>query len=134
MWHGINLWAVALAALSSFLLGGFWYSPALFGNAWAKADGRVPGDCKQHGHRATVFAVAIILSIIAAFAFAVYLGPNPPLVPSLITGAVIGICWVATSFGINYLFAGRTLKLFLIDGGYHLFQFLFYALILGLWH
>ena len=27
----MNIWAVLLAAVSSFLLGGSWYSPALFG-------------------------------------------------------------------------------------------------------
>jgi len=45
-----------------------------------------------------------------------------------------GLCWVATSFGINYLFAGRSLKLWLIDGGYHTLQFTLYGLVLGLWH
>lgn len=27
----MNYWAVLLAAVTSFLLGGLWYSPALFG-------------------------------------------------------------------------------------------------------
>jgi hypothetical protein len=32
----INWWAVLVAGISSFVLGGVWYSPALFGNAWMK--------------------------------------------------------------------------------------------------
>jgi hypothetical protein len=31
---GINVWAVLVSAASNFLLGGFWYSPALFVPAW----------------------------------------------------------------------------------------------------
>jgi hypothetical protein len=30
----MNIWAVSVAAVSSFLLGGLWYSPALFGGIW----------------------------------------------------------------------------------------------------
>ncbi len=32
--NDVNLWAVLAAALSSFLLGGLWYSRALFGVMW----------------------------------------------------------------------------------------------------
>ncbi len=38
------------------------------------------------------------------------------------------------SFAINYSFAGRSLKLWLIDGGYHTLQFVLYGIILGLCH
>ena len=41
---------------------------------------------------------------------------------------------VASSFGINYLFERRSLRLFLINGGYHTLQFTLYGLVLGLWH
>ena len=40
----------------------------------------------------------------------------------------------AASFGINYQFANKTFAIWLIDGGYHVGQFLIYGLILGLWH
>ncbi|HQU56998.1 MAG TPA: DUF1761 domain-containing protein, partial [Chitinophagaceae bacterium] len=32
----INWLAVLVAGISSFVIGGIWYSPALFGNAWMK--------------------------------------------------------------------------------------------------
>ena len=37
--HGLNLWAVLVAAISAFVLGGLWYAPFLFGGAWKKANG-----------------------------------------------------------------------------------------------
>jgi len=36
-----NVWAVLAAAVSSFVLGGLWYSPALFGPAWQRLSERL---------------------------------------------------------------------------------------------
>ncbi|NJO13074.1 MAG: DUF1761 domain-containing protein [Gammaproteobacteria bacterium] len=49
-------------------------------------------------------------------------------------GLSAGLCWVAGSFGINYLFEQRSLRLFLINGGYHTVQYTLIGLVLGLWH
>jgi hypothetical protein len=65
--------------------------------------------------------------------FAVFLGPTPELKTAVATGFVAGLCWVAASFGINYLFAQRSFKLFLLDGAYHTLQFTLYGLIFGIW-
>ena len=126
----MNTWAVLLAAVSSFMLGGLWYSKALFGGVWNRENGGVP----QTGHPAKVFGISFGFSLIAAFAFASLLGPAPSLQKALTVGGLVGIGMVAASFGINYQFAQRTLKLWLIDGGYHAAQFLLFGLILGLWH
>ena len=40
---------------------------------------------------------------------------------------------MAASFGINYLFERKSLKLFLINAGYHTLQFTLIGLILALW-
>jgi hypothetical protein len=129
----INIGAVLLAAASSFLLGGLWYSPALFGRAWIRAAGF--GDqMEPRGHPARVFGISFLLAVIAAAAFAVWLGPNPPLEKALVNGLIAGICFVAACFGINYQFADRSMILWLIDGGYHTVQFAIFGLILGLWH
>ena len=34
--------AVVVAAIACFLLGGLWYSPALFGKAWQREAGLTP--------------------------------------------------------------------------------------------
>jgi Protein of unknown function (DUF1761) len=129
----INFLAVILAAASAFLLGGLWYSPVLFGKIWAREAG-IPYDQPKKTHGAIVFAVSFIFSLIAATVFALFLGRNPALNTAVRDGLAIGACWVATSFGINYQFAGRPFKLFLIDAAYHVAQFTLYGLILGLWH
>ncbi len=126
----MNNWAIFFAALSSFLLGGLWYSPMLFGKAWNRENGGVP----HTGHPAKVFGVSFAFAFIAAHAFAYWIGPAPALEAALKAGALAGLGLVAASFGINYQFAQRSYKLWLIDGGYHAIQFLLFGLILGLWH
>jgi hypothetical protein len=49
-------------------------------------------------------------------------------------GLLAGAAIVGASFGINYQFAGRSTKLWLIDSGYHTAQFCIYGLVIGLWH
>ena len=125
----MNHWAVLLAAVSSFVLGGLWYSEALFGRIWNAEN----GGPKQAGHPAKVFGVSFGFSLLAATAFAAWLGADPTLEGALKAGAIAGFGFVAASFGINYQFAQRSLKLWLIDGGYHTVQFLLFGLVLGLW-
>ncbi|MCI1711826.1 MAG: DUF1761 domain-containing protein [Chiayiivirga sp.] len=127
-----NLWAVIAAAVSSFVLGGLWYSPLLFGRAWQRATGLSDSQL-QGGNMALIFGLSLLLSLIASFVFAMFLGPRPPLALGLGAGFSAGLCWVSASFGINYLFERKSLKLFLINAGYHTLQFTLIGLILALW-
>ena len=127
----INIWAVLVAALSSFLLGGLWYSPILFLKSWNKAMNREGAD---DPHPARAFGLGFLFSLGAALVFAHIIGPAPELLYSLHMGLMVGIGLVATSFGINYQFADRPFSALFIDGGYHIGQFALFGLILGLWH
>jgi hypothetical protein len=124
----VNMLAVLLCALSAFFLGGLWYSPLLFGKAWQRETGVNTENMKP----LKVFGGAFILSLISAVVFAMFLGPEPGLGLGVGAGVAAGAGWVATSYGINYLFAQRSLKLFFIDAGYHTLQFTLYGLILSL--
>jgi len=128
----INILAAVVAALSSFLLGGLWYSPMLFLKPWNKAMGR--DENSSQGHPARVFGLSFVFALLSALAFAHLLGPAPDLMVALHKGLIVGILFVAASFGINYQFADRPMSALFIDGGYHTGQFVLYAVILGLWH
>ena len=128
----VNLLAVIAAAVASFLLGGLWYSPVLFAKAWQREAGVSDAQLKS-ANMALIFGLAFVLSLVAAFVFALFLGPRPPLALGLGAGSSAGLCWVASSFGINCLFERKSLKLFLINGGYHTLQFTLIGLILALW-
>jgi hypothetical protein len=127
----VNLLAVLVAALSSFVLGGVWYSNALFGQAWRReaGDQRKPGE----GHPAKVFGLSFVFALIAALAYAWLVPAAQDPVRAIVQGLVVGAGIVAASFGINYQFAGNSTKLWVIDGGYHTVQFVLYGLIIGLW-
>jgi hypothetical protein len=127
----INVLAVIVAAVSSFLLGGLWYSPLLFGPTWQReaGDTRKPGE----GHPAKVFGLSFLFALIAAVAYALIIPPATSAANAIAVGIAVGVGFAAASFGINYQFANRSAKLFFIDGGYHTAQFGIYGLILGLW-
>ena len=125
----VNWIAVIVAALSAFVLGGLWYGP-LFKNAWLRLNDK-PADAPMEGHPAKVFGGAFVFSLIAAAVFAMFLGREADLAFGTAVGLAAGLGWVATSFGINYLFAGRKFGLLLIDGGYHTLQFTLYGAIIG---
>ena len=129
----INVFAVIAAAVSAFVLGGLWYSPFLFGKAW-QAEAGVTDEMLKNGKPAVIFGGAFVLTLIASFVFALFLGPKPAVGFAVGAGAAAGVCWVAAAFGINYLFERRSLKLFLINGGYNALLFTVIGLILGLWH
>jgi hypothetical protein len=127
----INWLAVIVAAVASFLLGGLWYSPVMFGKVWQREAGLSDEQLKQ-GNMAKIFGLSLILAFLAAWNFANFLGPRPSVVFGTAVGASAGLLWVAASFGINYLFERRSFKLFLINGGYHTLQFTLFGLVLAL--
>ena len=129
--EGINWLAVVTAAVSAFLLGGLWYGP-LFKQVWCREAGVDPD--KPNGHPARVFGIAFAAALASAVMFAWLLGAQPEPHLAIHHGFMIGLAFVAMSFAINYAFAGRSLKLWMIDGGYHTLQFTLYGVILGLWH
>lgn len=126
----VNLIAVLLCAVSSLVLGGIWYSPLLFAKAWQRAAGLSDEQAKS-GNMAVIFGGAFVLSLIAAYVFAMFLGRNFGLGPAIGAGASAGLCWVGASYGINYLFERRPLSLWAINVGYHTLQFTLFGLILG---
>jgi hypothetical protein len=126
----INWLAVALCAVSSLVLGGIRYSPMLFAKAWQQGAGLSDDELKS-GNMAKIFGLTFVLSFIAAAVFAMFLGPNFGLGPATAAGFSAGLCWVAASYGITYLFEHRPLKLWLVNGGYHTLQFTLFGAIIG---
>jgi hypothetical protein len=124
--------AVVVAAVSAFVLGGLWYSPALFGRIWQRETGLTDERLKA-GNPSTIFGLSFVLALVASWVFALFLGPEVTPGFGAAAGAGAGIAWVGTSFGINYLFERRSPRLFLVNAGYHAVQFTLIGLVLGLW-
>lgn len=125
----VSILAVVVAATSSFLLGGLWYSPVMFLGPWMKAAGVTE---KQDGHPGKVFGLSFVLTLVAAWLMGSLLGPAPEMGHALQRGLLFGAGFVATSMGTNYLFSNRSMALWLIDGGYHVVQFLLFGVAFSL--
>ena len=127
----VNWIAVGLCAVSSLVLGAIWYSPALFARQWQTAAG-LSEEKASSGNMGVIFGTAFLLSLAAAAVFAMFLGNEMSLGAATAAGFAAGLFWVAASYGINYLFERRPMRLWLINGGYHTLQFTLFGLILGL--
>jgi hypothetical protein len=113
----LNYWAVLLASLSTFLLGGIWYSPAVFGKAWMRENGFTEEGMKN-SNMVKIFGLALILALISAVNLAMFLGSEKDVVMGAVWGFAAGFGWVATFVGTHYLFERKSFTLFLINAGY----------------
>src|SRR5262245_28647447 len=110
--------AVLVATVASFAVGAVWYSPLLFVKAWQRETG-VGAESAAKANVPLTMGGAIFLTFLMTLVFALFLGQSPGLKFGASAGFAAGLFWVAASLGVNYLFEGRSLKLFLINGGYN---------------
>jgi len=130
--HGLNLWAVLVAAISAFVLGGLWYAPFLFGRAWKKANGFGADEPPPAG--AKIFMISFILSLVMALNLAMFLNdPKTNLVWGATAGFLAGFGWVAMGIGIVSLFERRPWSYVLVNGGYLTVALVVMGAILGGW-
>lgn len=133
----INYWAVLVAGIASFFLGGLWYSPALFENAWMNAHGYQPEQVKtiQSSLGALGFGATFLSYIAVAFVFALLVtGLDVRTVGGgLMLGALVWFGFVATTGLAVNLFSDRPIGAWLIDAGFQFVFLLLTGLILALW-
>jgi hypothetical protein len=128
----LNIWAVLVAALSTFLIGGLWYSPAVFGKAWMKENGFTEEGMKN-ANMVKIFGLAFILGLIAAVNLAMFMGPESRPEMGALWGFLAGFGWVATFIGTHYLFERKSFRLFLINAGYSIVALTVMGVILAAW-
>lgn len=128
-----NFPAVIVAALSSFLIGGLWYSPILFAKAWMAEVGLTEEQTRQ-ARMGRVFGLSALASLVMAFNLAAFLGAKATWSFGLFAGLATGLGWVAMSLGVIYLFEQRSFKLWLINSGYQVVAYTVMGTILGAWH
>lgn len=129
--HTLNLWAILVAALSAFLVGGLWYAPFCLGAAWKRANG-FSSDPPPAG--AKVFLLSFLLSLVMAFDLAMFLNdPKTTLAWGATAGFLAGFGWVAMGIAIVSLFERRPWSYVLINGGYLTVSLTLMGAILGAW-
>jgi len=128
----VNWLAVLGATIATFLLGGFWYAPMVFGRLWAKANG-FEFDKMKERNMALMFFLAFLAQWLSASLLAAILGPNAELGYAINVGVLIAAFFVGASTAVNYIFENRGVPLLLINGSYHIVSFAIMAAILATW-
>lgn len=131
MWN-ISWLAVVAAAVAGFVIGGIWYGP-LFGKPWQRESG-LSDDAVKNANMPMIFGTTFVLNLFAAFILGHVLATygNPPLATAIMIAGGVGLGFVATSIGVNYLFSRKSLKLFAIDAGYWVVIYSVMGAIFGL--
>lgn len=128
----INYWAIVVSALSTFLIGGLWYSPAIFGKVWMKENGFTEETTKK-SNMIKVFGLSFFLALISSINLAMFMGPERNPAMGALWGFLAGFGWVATFLGTYYLFEQKSFKLFLINAGYAIVSLTVMGIILAAW-
>jgi len=122
--------AILAAAFLTFVLGGLWYGP-LFGKPWMRASGMTEERARQ-GNAPMIFGLSFVLQLLAAFSLDMFIGEEGAGF-GVFAGAMTGIFFVATAFGVVYLFEQRPLTHWVVNAGYHVVSFTMMGAILGAW-
>ena len=129
----LNWLAVLSAAVSTFVLGGLWYSPALFGRAWMSVN-NFTGEDLAKSNMAKIFGLSFIFALIMSANLAAFLAePKTNAAWGATAGFLAGFGWVALGIATIALFERRSWKYILINGGYVTVSFLIMGLIIGAW-
>ena len=130
----VNWLAVLAAAVSTFVIGGLWYSPVLFGRAWMSVNNLSEADLAK-SNMPKIFGLSFFFALIMAANLAAFLAePKTTAAWGATAGFLAGFGWVALGIATIALFERRSWKYFLINGGYMTVSFVIMGLILGAWH
>ena len=140
----VNYLAVLVVGIVLFLLGGLWYSPALFAKRWIALHGRTEEQMKADAARANMpimYMSAFVCALIIGWGLAVLANSFMPSAATttanwILRGVKLGIfAWFAFVLPTTYttsLFSMKPKALWLIDSGYILVSFMIAgAIILG---
>lgn len=127
----INWLAVLVATVSMFALGALWYGP-LFGKAWMRASG-ITEERAREANMAKTFGLSFVLTFLAAFALAMFIGAEATFGFAVFAGFMTGAFFIAPAIGVVYLFEQRPVAHWAVNAGYHTVGFTIMGAILGAW-
>ena len=133
----INYIAVVVAAVATMIIGSFWYSPLMFGNAWLKLSGMTQKqiqEAKKKGIVKTYF-IAFIVSLVMSYVLAHFVDYTEAATVSgsLQLGFWIWLGFFATTQLNMVLWDDKPFKLYLIHVFHYLVALLIMSVILALW-
>lgn len=133
----VNWLVVIAAATVGFLLGGCWYSPALFGRflPGLMSDAKVVFFSTNgvSRHLTSVFALSFALLWLAAAFLAGLIGPNATVSEGTLFGFAVGLFFVIPAHLIAAMFGARPIQMVFINGAYFTVCLASMGAILAIW-
>lgn len=133
----LNIWAILVATLSTYVVGWLWYGP-LFVKAWMSAVGLSEEQIAQ-ANMTKIFGLAFVFELIMAFNLAMFLTGSPEAAAQIdaamgaFYGFLTGFGWVFFALAVNSLYEQKSWKYIFINGGYWAVTFTVMGLIIGAW-
>lgn len=129
----LNPIAVLLATLAGFLVGGLWYSNALFGKVWMRAADMTEERIAM-ANPAKTYGLAFLFLLVMALCLAMFLGsPDVDLAAGAFYGFLTGFGWLFFGIGVVALFEQRPFSYLLVNGGYWVVTMTLMGAIIGGW-
>jgi uncharacterized protein DUF1761 len=128
----VNWWAVLVAAIVGYAIGGAWYARPVLGKAWMAALGKTSD---QLGSPAKTMAVQFLLTLVIAAVLALVVVRFGAIkwIEGAALGFVLAAGLVATSALSDWMFCGFRMRLLAIQVGYKLVSITAMGAILGAW-
>jgi uncharacterized protein DUF1761 len=133
----VNILAVIVAAVATFVLGAMWYSPILFAKQWTQAHGYTPEKLEEMKKRGVTraYAVSVLCYLVMAYVFALLASYTQAT--TLAQGLWLGfLAWLgfAATIGLTAnMFSEKPIAVWVIDAGYQLAYMLLMGIILSVW-
>jgi hypothetical protein len=128
----LNVWAILVAAIVAFMLGAVWFSPALFGREWKRANRF--GTNEPPKATAQMMILAFVLTLVMSANLAMFLNdPKTTLAWGATAGFLAGFGWIVMGMGIVSIFERRPVAYVLVIGGYLTVALVVMGAILGGW-
>ncbi|HXT16390.1 MAG TPA: DUF1761 domain-containing protein [Gemmatimonadaceae bacterium] len=133
----VNYVAVLVTAVVIFMLGGLWYSKALFAKQWVALQGKTMEDFETEGKKGATPVMLLqvfICGLVVAYVVAVIENHfiNLTIARGLMVGVLLWLVAGVTSYGTG-LFSFQRRGLWMINSGYNLVSMVVAGIILAAW-
>lgn len=132
--QNINYIAVAVATITSYVLGFAWYHWAVFGEAWANALGITKEQADNTEGLGSAFVISLISGLLKTLCLAMLMAAVniSGLLSGLFFGAVVSAIFIAASLGYYNGFARVSSKLTLINSAHSIIELALIGAIIGI--
>lgn len=131
--QNLSFIAVAIAAISSYILGFIWYHWAVFGEAWANALDLTKEEADKTEGLGGAFVISLVSGLVKAVFIALLMSAIniTGVINGALLGVVLAVVFTATSLGYYNGFARTPSKLTLINSAHSVIELALIGAIIG---